>query len=94
MRNEKAPRLKWYLLQWEEFQFSPSWQIPFHFLGIGPYPSSEKLASSGHIPDLAKEMSCDLQEERAAQSQLSSPESRMPIITSVPFTFCHRPLLV
>lgn len=39
------------LLQWEELNLSPVWQIPFHLLGIGPNPLPLKLFDSGHTPN-------------------------------------------
>jgi len=39
-----------HLLQQEELKASPSSQIPFQRLGMGPIPLSAKLFDSGHIP--------------------------------------------
>lgn len=40
-----------HLLQLEELNSSPVWQIPFHDLGTGAIPLSLKLFDSGHTPD-------------------------------------------
>lgn len=40
-----------HLLQFDELNASPTWQIPFQEAGIGSIPISSKLSDSGHTPN-------------------------------------------